>query len=277
MTRSTTPEVIEPNFLQAYDGFDFTTILPGGLPNGQDCLRLNHATNSNRQNLWQTNREEFMQAQDPAEPSLSFWVRRQQAFAGNATGWTSASATSTVVPGTSGGMLFGVADAAAPSMDDSNRHSWSIWGTNTDDLFFAFQYRQSGNNDRWYAMKIDDLPLNEWRHIVINRGAQRASGSSPVGDRVVEIYVNGRLSNTASIGYATTSGGTYPIMFIAPGTPFWGIDTSRFSIGDPTFGQTALRGVGDGPLCDLAQISFQTTRLTQAEIFSLYESMIYGG
>lgn len=275
MTRTTTPEVLEPNFLQAYTGFDFSEIIVGGSPNGQNCLRLNHAANSERQNLWQPNRTEFLQAVSPAEPSLSFWINRRQAFAGNTTGWINNTVVSTVVPGTSGGILFGVANAVESSLAPANPHCWSVWGTNTDDLWFAFQYRQSSVNTRWVTMKIADLPLNQWAHVVINRGAQIPSTVPPAG-RLIEIFVNGKPTNGFNPTYSASSGGQYPVGFTAPGT-FGNMPTTRFSIGDPTFGNTALRGVGNGPLADLAQISFQSGRLTQAQCFALWEAMTFGG
>ena len=236
---------------------------------------MNHAAGSEAQQLFQPLRtDSHLWPANPATNAVSFWVNRRQAFAGTAMvgslpGYTG---SGQVLP-TTGGLVMGVANAAATVVNSDNvQLSWGVVGNNTDDLILITSAR-AGGSPRWIQQKFADLPLNQWVFCVANLGIFVAgAGSHTPLSGAIQTYADAQLTSTVTPTSSNSSGGSWA-------SRQWNIDpvVARFAIGDPTNANIAVRGVGNGALLDIAQVAFHTRELTRVEIFGLYESMLYGG
>lgn len=291
MTAITTPEVIQPNELYALPtkGDGFVQVLNNALPNLGNCIQLLHAAGSERLQLRQPLRTDshFMAVETVGttpypKNGLSFWIRPRQQFAGTAV--TTGSGLRTELPAAP--FLMGVGNPAVPSVLGWGSFAWLIVcssNAGVPQIQFVQQYRLSGYGTvRQWASAPIVCPIDEWTFVAIsNLHSFFTPGStSSVYNGLYHVYRNGLFNQTVSPSASSFGGGSGP-------DPYYELNVglAHFAIGDPTGGENAVRGVGDGPLVDLGQIAFnvydapQTTlgpAFTDVEAFQLYEAMIYG-
>lgn len=269
MTIATTPEVLEPGYLQGYDERDFTTIVSGG-PDGQDCLRLNQATGSNGQSLWQVmDPTSHLWPARPATNSIAFWINRRGTFTG--TQITASSTYLSAVGFPQGGFIMSAGAANTTLMSGI---SWGILGSNTDDLTYVLKYRSSGQNSwgHWFV-KLADLTLNAWNFVVINVPEMNSGiGTSTPLNGALTWYVNGALGGTLNPAHSSSSGGSW----VGNQLDFTDLTVMRFAIGTTNLTASAVQASSVGPICDLSNLSFHNRHLTAFEVMNLYEAMLYG-
>lgn len=276
MTIATTPEILEPGVLQAYDERDFTTVVAGAGPDGQACLRLNQtSTGSETQSLWQPlNTDSHLWPARPAKSSLSFWINRRGTFAGSSITTNQTNSSSIAFP-TNGGyvMSMGNANSLTDAAVNGSRIGWGIVASNTDDLYYAVSMRLGGvNNGGMWFVKLADLPLNTWTFIVINAPEANAGlGVSSPTNGASRTFYNGTVATAYSPPHSTSSGGSWV-------TPQSNIDptVARFAIGTTSLVASAVKASSNGPICDLAHVAFHNRHLTDFEVLNLYEAMIHG-
>ena len=267
MTAISIPEEIVPSTLVSYTGQDFTTVITGGMPNGDDYLQVNGVASQleKGQKAFQTRRtDSHLLRTSPQVNALSFWIRRNQNFA--AFGPVMSVSTAGVESGMSG-LLFGVGnpntDAASPHFAIGRSIAWAVFANSATNIQFAILGQRS-STFYWFPTQSVGIST-DWQFVVINLEPYLATGLNPTGG-------NQLFRNATPIGGIVDTSGS---AFYTPDSVS-DYDIARFAIGDPTARGRAVESTSVGPLYDIGKLTMHNQTLSPLDQLELIEAMRYG-
>lgn len=258
----TIPELLVPGELVAQDGHGdgFVQLLAGGLPNGEDCLRIMSGPGSEKLRVEQDALvpTHMLKQGDGTEMAMSFWIRRHQNF--EPFDWITSSTSGD--HSSRGPVLFGVGEPFTIGVSaNDNILAWAVIPYSNSSI--GLMYKGWAHNRRvWFMASTVPLDLGEWTFFVANVSNLGFQARFDLEHWKNSYHVD-TLSSVGSSYYAA---------------PHWtDLPNSRFALGDPTGNERALKGEADGPLYDIGKLTFHDRNLTRAEQLDMYESMLYGG
>lgn len=260
MAAQTTPEIIVPGNLYIPDGKVGYSIQAAAMPNGDDTFRVTNTAGAN----------EFFAHTDAhadhlmgtGECSLSFWIRRNQNFAGSS--FTLSAFQSTTVD-TSDKLIMGVVDPTTNANfgPGDNKMGWGLFSYSSSGIQLLVQGVYNGNASWWQAINFT-LAIDTWHYLVINRSAATLTGPSVTLGQQGEfvLYQDGVLVSTL----------TNALWTYVPG----GTAGKRFALGDGTARGLTEIGASAGAAWDISHLAFHNKQLTVADQLEMIESMKYG-
>lgn len=261
----TIPEDIVPSTLEAFTPDDFIDVAAGALPNGDDAMVYTGASGCAGLRFSQPVRlDSHFMANSPAVNSLSFWIRRKQAWTLNLSDPGNSSAGNTgAVPNN---IIMGVGSPLGNSnVDDQNFLSWALCAVGTVQISFGIKLLQSSTPAYFWTGAVT-LATDTWHLITVTLTAYTSGSGDP--RPVLSIYRDGVLqgSNQPSI-----------ISYIIMPRSIVGLDIANFALGCPTAVDAAVVGAAASPILDIGKIAFHNRILSGADMLGLINSMYFGG